>query len=447
MSMHEIESLVEYSVITVATASPVPPLARNICFNLHRLQNLLDCGYTVLRVQNELKQLGYLFLLPPEQLPEPERSAAMELTGKGGFLDDETYLDHRSGCCCITAGSGLWKKLLDLDVLPASAMTELRELDPLELAELIVPLASKALAEGDKRGADTLGLWYAFFPLFCVVAGFEDGNMPKSRRIKALLKLLAIPKAFEVAETYSRDLDFDDFDEEEMPFLSGWGTPYNKWKKKGKKEEDSQFPEFCKRMVDEFLLKNNFVEADRYASYLKDDPEYAKLYHRSLVSVTCHNWLKTQGPEVTPPDTILSLTEAKAGFEFLLGLTLPPEQKLVCRINFAQAQALTGEISAMVDMLKIAYSEVLAVLNQKIDGSEKRIQHAAMAISYYQLLNDNIPNGYPGKKELMSRGIPGMMDIPAAREVLCEFLPLVPQMAKELQGCIDLCDQVMLAYV
>lgn len=55
MSMHEIESLVESSVITVATASPIPPLARNICFNLYQLQNQLDCGYTVLRVREELE--------------------------------------------------------------------------------------------------------------------------------------------------------------------------------------------------------------------------------------------------------------------------------------------------------------------------------------------------------------------------------------------------------
>ena len=103
--MHEIESLVESSVITVATASPIPPLARNICFNLYQLQNQLDCGYTVLRVREELEKLGYLFLLPPEQLPEPERSAALKLNEEGGFLSDGTYFDHRSGRCCVTAGS------------------------------------------------------------------------------------------------------------------------------------------------------------------------------------------------------------------------------------------------------------------------------------------------------------------------------------------------------
>ena len=73
-------------------------------------------------------------------------------------------LCHRRDC--------VMEKLLEMGVLPVSAKAELRLLAPLELAEQIVPLASKALAEGDKRGADTLGHWYAFFPLLCVVEGF-----------------------------------------------------------------------------------------------------------------------------------------------------------------------------------------------------------------------------------------------------------------------------------
>ena len=438
MSMHEIESLVESSVITVATASPVPPLAQGICYSLYQLQNQLDCGYTVLRVRDELQQLGYLFLLPPERLPEPERGAAMKLSGEGGFLDDDTYVDRKTGFCCITAGSALWKKLIDLGVLPASTEAELRLLDPLELAELIIPLASKALAEGDKRSADTLGLWYAFFPLFCVVTGIDDDHAPEPERIRALLELLAVPEAFEVAGAYDRELDFD-FEEEEMSFLAGWETPYFEWKEK----RESLFPNFCKRMVYDYLLKNNFVEADRYASHLEDGPEYARLFHRSLITVTCHNWLKTQDPDVTPPKSILSLAEARVGLERLSGMDLPANQKMLCRMNLVQVQLLMGEIAAAAGTLKMTYTEVLDVLNQKPDGDEKRIQHAALAVSYYQMLYDNIPNEYPGKKELVSQGIPGLMNVPAAREVFCEFLPSLPQMAAELQESIDLCDQLM----
>ena len=87
MSMHAIESLVEYSVITVATALPVPPLAQSICHSLYHLQNQLDCGYTVLRVRDELEKVGYLSLLSPEQLPEPERSEGNGACRRGRFLE------------------------------------------------------------------------------------------------------------------------------------------------------------------------------------------------------------------------------------------------------------------------------------------------------------------------------------------------------------------------
>lgn len=139
-----------------------------------------------------------------------------------------------------------------MGVLPVSAKAELRLLDPLELAEQIVPLASKALAEGDKRGADTLGHWYAFFPLLCVVEGLDDDNAPEPERIQTLLRLLAVPEAFEVAGAYGKEMDFD-FEEEEMSFLAGWETPYNQWKEK----QESLFPEFCKRIMYKLIEKHD----------------------------------------------------------------------------------------------------------------------------------------------------------------------------------------------
>ncbi len=121
--------------ITVATASPIPPLARNICFTftssrINWIVDILSCGY------GRTGKLGYLFLLPPEQLPEPERSAALKPQRRRWFLSDGTYFDHRSGRCCVTAGSLLWTKLIDLGILPESAKTELRELDPLNWPNL-----------------------------------------------------------------------------------------------------------------------------------------------------------------------------------------------------------------------------------------------------------------------------------------------------------------------
>ncbi len=378
MSMHAIESLVEYSVITVATASPVPPLARSICYSLYQLQHQLDCGYTVLRVRDELEQLGYLSLLPPEQLPALEREEAMRLAEEGGFLEDGTYGDGRSGKCCITAGSVLWEKLLGLSVLPASAKTELRLLDPLELVEQIVPLASKALSEGDKRGANTLGHWYAFFPLFCIVEDWDDDHAPELERIQALLWLLAVPEAFDVAAAYGKELDFD-FEEEEMSFLAGWETPYNQWKEK----QESLFPEFCKQLVYEFIGKHNFAEADRYASLMGNEKDPSRLLHRCVVSFACHQWLKTQEPDTLPPPRLLSLVEVKEGFEYLSGLPLPEKELATCRIYLLQTLVLLGDYPTVIEMQQSLFTQAIAKLKQYPEGETKQIQQLALSISYY----------------------------------------------------------------
>lgn len=438
MSMHAIESLVEYSVITMATASPVPPLAQNICYSLYQLQNQMDCGYTVLRVRDELEQLGYLFLLPPEQLPEPECSEAMQLAKEGGFLDDGTYMDCSSGMCCVTYGSELWKKLLEQSILPASPKTELHPLNILELAEQIVSLASKTLAEGDKRGADTLGHWYAFFPLFCVVEGLDDDNAPKPERIRALLELLAVPEAFEVAEAYGNEMDFD-FEEEEMSFLAGWEAPYKLWKEKQK----SLFPEFCKRMVYEFIGKHEFAEADRYASYMGNENDPSRLLHRCMVSFACHQWLKTQDPGTLSPERLLSLIEAKKGFEYLSGLPLPEQELATCRIYILQTLVLLGDYPAAVEMQQHLYMEALAKLEQYPDGQTKQIQQIALSISYYQLLHDNLPESYPPKRELMQKNFSELMELPEAKQVCSDLLHEMPEMTDTLQQYMEQCDALI----
>lgn len=440
--MHAIESLVEYSVKTVATASPVPPLARNICFSLYQLQNLLDCGYTVLRVKDELVALGYLFLLPPEQLPEPECKAAKKLAKKGGFLNKETYFDLRSGCCCVTAGSKLWKKLLDLGILPASAKTELRKLDPVELAELIIPLASKALAEGDKTAADTMGLWYAFFPLFCVVAGIDDSNAPAPERIQALLKQLAIPEVFKAAGVYGDDMDFEDGEGDEMTFLAGWATPFNEWRRES---PDSLHPEACKQMVYDFIMKHEYVEADRYAAFLPDGPDCTRLMHRCLTTMACYNWLKAKNPEqpVTLPESILTLIQAKEGFEYMMDRFPPSEMRTICNMNLIKSHFLLGEITTAIDLQRAMFANVLPSINRIRNMNEKRIRQASLAVNYYRELNDNIPNDYPGKKELVLNSMPDLMDLFTTRDVLSEFLPLRPDMAEDLEECLSMAEQVI----
>lgn len=152
-------------------------------------------------------------------------------------MADKTYVDHESGLCYVTAGSELWGKLLVLKILPKSARSQLSDdLYPMELAEIIVPLAALAAAsdEADSTGDAfrTLGLWYALFPLLCAAAGYNDeANAPEEKQTDALLKQLSLPEAFAAAESYCGGLDFTAFDTEDMGFLNGWAEPYHKWKR------------------------------------------------------------------------------------------------------------------------------------------------------------------------------------------------------------------------
>lgn len=448
MSMHEIESLVEYSVKTVATASPVSPLAKSICFSLYQIQDLFDCGYTLLRVRDELVQLGYLYLLPPELLPDPERSQAMKFKKRSGFFAKGTYFDHKTNRCCITAGSKLWKKLLSLGILPAEDPQEVRELSPFELIETIVPLASERFAQGDQTAVDTLGLWYGLFPIICIMTGYDE--QPEAEKLENMLSLVAFPEAFKAAEEYVRDMDFEDFiDEEEMPFLEEWSAPYKLWK--GLNDEDDYededdetlCPEFYRNLVYECMSKNEFAEADRYASYMGDEKDPSCLLHRCMISLACHHWIKRQTPRPLPPESLLTIAETKAGLEYLIELPVPEQERTLCRMFVLQTLILSGDYPAAVEMHQQMYIEAIAALKKRRNGYAKQMQEIALSISYFQLLQDSLPDDYLPKKELIKSGLPGLMKLSAARELSCKLLDKRPQEAETLHDYLEQCDLLM----
>lgn len=148
MAMHEIEGLVECSVSTLASYAPDHPQRRSICYSLYELQKQFDCGYTVLRVDDQLVKLGFLYHVSPDSLPEPERSEALSLREEGGFLAGDTYFDCDSQTCCVTAGSPLWKKLCNLGILPSHVrkILNIRLLNGVEtVLQLISVLSTKKM--------------------------------------------------------------------------------------------------------------------------------------------------------------------------------------------------------------------------------------------------------------------------------------------------------------
>lgn len=442
--MYEIESLVEESVKTLATAPCAPAEATNLCFNLYRLQEQFDCGYTLLRVRDELEQLGYLYPLQPDQLPEPERTEALQLLQPGGFLADGTYVDHQTGTCFLTAGSKLWQKLQAQGLLPqAAAAAALRPLSALELAEAIVPLASELADKGNSTGTHTLGLWYALFPTLCLVAGCHD--QPTPDRIENLLRPLATPAVFEAAETQVRTVDFDDFDDddEDLSFLAAWGAPYKDWKAKSTHDT----PHFYTGKIYECLDKQDFAEANRYACLLMEskgeEGEIGGLLHRSVVAIACHQWLRTQPEGTQAPEGLLPLAQAQGCFEHLISLELQAKELNLCQFYLVQALQLQGDYPAAVKLLQQMCSTSIANIDVLPEGNAKRIQQAILANTYYQTLYHNFPDSYLPKKQLIQSGLPGLMDLSAVRQTCCELIPEVPKHAESLQQAVAQCDLIL----
>ncbi|WP_455638889.1 hypothetical protein [Parabacteroides sp.] len=441
MSKHVVENLVECSVMTVATASPVPSLAPSICYSLYALQSQFDnCGNTVLRIKDELIKLGYLYLLPSDQLPESERKRRIEF-------------DSDSGCYCVTAGSNLWKKLLLLGILPESAKIKLKELYPMELAEIIIPLASKALSEGDKNAAKTLGLWYALFPLFCMAAGYDADDHPEPEKIQKLLKLMAVPKAFKEAEKLSRELAFDDFDEEEMPFLSGWWDPYEKWNMRKNKRKKNEIEAFLKELmgvrgleVHKCLAKIDFAGAYRCASTMEDKSGYDRLFFRCMVSLAYHQWVVDREIKIPLLNDILSLEEAKEGYEYLINLPASSEDVHQSRLSIFRILALQGKYAEAVEYLNTIYSHAFDNLDQDSKGLLSQANRAVIVVFYYQLLEMSIPDSFPGKKRLIAQDALSSSDFRKSRDILCLLLMEKSEQAEAWQLALAFCDEMIQKY-
>lgn len=429
MAMHEIEGLVECSVSTLASYAPDHPQRRSICYSLYELQKQFDCGYTVLRVDDELEKLGFLYHVSPDSLPEPERSEALSLREEGGFLAGDTYFDYESQTCCVTAGSRLWKKLCNLGILPESACEELEELELFDLAEAIASLAAKGLSEGDEKQADTLGLWYALFPALCMVYGYDDdeAKVPSPERVQNLLSLLSKPEAFQSAKHLVGVQDMEDIDDMQ-PYLSGWFVPYEENKR------NTETPDAYALAINECLAEDKYAEAEQLASLFSNS--FLKVLYRSIISVNYHKWLSKSEEKAEVNQSILSLDEAETNFTRLLKNASDSDQAMTCRLNIALCRCLSGKIDEGVDMLNEAHVAFLSGFEHMQDKEGKAILAAFSAVDNYYFLLMHVPDAYAGKEELLKKSYPGLMTLSTARETMTCFLSSRADLAHMLYSYI-----------
>ncbi len=93
MSMHQIEDITVRLLASNGDTQVNGIPLRDLCYHLYRLQDQFDCGYTMLRVEEELAQMGFLARIPIDRLPQQEREAAQRLTDGDGFLSSGAYVD------------------------------------------------------------------------------------------------------------------------------------------------------------------------------------------------------------------------------------------------------------------------------------------------------------------------------------------------------------------
>lgn len=396
MSMHEIEALVECSVAVLASADPVPADARDLCYSLYEMQDQFDCGYTVLRVSEELERLGYLYLLPPDRLPEPERTEAAALNGHEGFIgeDPQIFFDADAGCACVTAGSPLWEKLCHAGQFTGADAEPVRLLPPVEVAQRIAELTC---AKSDRSAAQALGYWYALFPAFLAM-DWDGEDEALSPPVQALRDRLATPEALAFAAGWRLLPDPEELGslEEYESFERQWLEPYAA-RIAARREEDALEAEY-QRIV-KAIEENRFSQALEISEALHSETD--RLYYRALTSLSCHR-LRIVSAEEAPamPDGILSLEEAEKTFASLLGQRA--EQDSICHINRFLCLVLLGDCQQGFQALSDAFLPQLEQLRQEAeDDWQKRFGEAVIAVLFYRILYESIPGCPPDKPRLL----------------------------------------------
>lgn len=412
MSMHEIESLVEYSVLAVATAEPMPREARDIVHSLYLLQDQFDCGYTLLRARRELEKLHYLFMLPPESLPEPERGEAMALRGEGGFFGEpSTYFYQEAGRACVTAGSPLWEKLCQNGTITGEGARPVHELPLLELAHLTVPLL-RFLDQESRVQAQ--GLWYTLYPVFSLIMLDEEDDEP-SKQVLALRDLLATPEAFWFCEQCP---DIEDEMEAE------WFAPYLEWQQSGGVSNDQERRE----KIMQLLGQQDYRTACKLTDGLPDDQE--RLYFRAVISLKYYQSPVLIG-EKRPPDTeafgLLPLPETREALASLIGKL--PGQDWGLHLSLACCEfLLDGDREKAFGMMTHAFEkELYKVLKTKTDERDRQFFSALYALTFYQAVDLNLPAQKDEKLRLMKTRAGTLLSLPEAKETFLGLLGKKPE--------------------
>lgn len=400
MSMHQIEDMIENSVrmLSNCTGSEINGLSlRDICYHLYQLQDLFDCGYTMLRVREELERMGFLSSITVEKLPQNERDAARRLTGDSGFLPSGVYVDGDSGLAYLDYGNPSWNTFIEAGTLSHPQMGDIPQIDVLQLAENMISLAAQQRETGSDNGeiaVSTLLYWYALLPTVMTVSGYE-GQVEEERIIR-LRDMAAVPEAFEQAGILwltSELEDLADLADEDLDCFANWAEPYLQWKKEA--EDTPEYPgsEFSEQEQMELFIASlnheDYSQADFIARRL-DEPSRSFGRINAAMSFYTAQIDQPEQTDTPQPHNIMTLTEVEEKLIELTESEFPVAVKNQLYLHLAQCRFLLKKLPSAIDSLNHAFALAADKLLQMEDAEMQRVQMAYLTASYYMVLICNL---------------------------------------------------------
>lgn len=400
MSMHQIEDMIENSVrmLSNCTGSEINGLSlRDICYHLYQLQDLFDCGYTMLRVREELERMGFIASIAVEKLPQNERDAAQRLSGGSGFLPSGVYVDGDSGLAYLDYGNPSWNTFIEAGTLSYPQMGDIPQIDVLQLAEIMISLAAQQRETGSDNGeiaVSTLLYWYALLPTVMTVSGYE-GQVEEERIIR-LRDMAAVPEAFEQAGILwltSELEDLADLADEDLDCFANWAEPYLQWKKEA--EDTPEYPgsEFSEQEQMELFIASlnheDYSQADFIARRL-DEPSRSFGRINAAMSFYTAQIDQPEQTDTPQPHNIMTLTEVEEKLIELTESEFPVAVKSQLYLHLAQCRFLLKKLPSAIDSLNLAFAPAADKLLQTEDAEMQQVQMAYLTASYYMVLICNL---------------------------------------------------------
>lgn len=408
MSMHQIEDMIETTIRTLfhsakATVNNIP--VRDICYHLYQLQDQFDCSYTMLRVEDELVQMGFLARIPIDRLPEQEREAASLLAEEGGFLSSGAYVDGEQVYAAY--GEPIWDALVEAGMLAQPKMGGIPKMNALDLAEIVIPLAAEQRRMEGSAGeiaADTLLYWYALFPVFMLTTGCDgEGQEEKIRRLRDMAD---VPEAFARADTLWLAAELEDLEDltDELPCLSDWSEPYLQWREEGgEPSSDSFSEEDWVGLVTESIRQGCYKQAEVCAKQIS---EPAQSIFRVNITLCFHADQRRKEASEPLPEGVLTLVEAENKLDALLSSGFPPVVQSQLQLHLSTCRFLMSAWDGAVNSLNLAFAPALEVLDRREDAEEQRIQRAHLTAAYYKMLLMYLPRERWGGITLLNGLLP-----------------------------------------